>query len=148
MLDFFDRPDAERQVSALRDALGRVIVPGDHPHLDSAADWLDGYFAGRRLVYDGPTLAPVGTTWQHLVWAKLRAIPPGETRSYSELATELGRPSARRALAMANSRNPLSVVVPCHRVIRSSGELSGYAGGPWRKQWLLDHERRYIGGSA
>jgi AraC family transcriptional regulator of adaptative response/methylated-DNA-[protein]-cysteine methyltransferase len=143
VLDFLDRPGLDRSVLAVREALGRAVVPGDHPHLDAIAAELEAYFAGERLTFDVP-LAPLGSTWQRVVWEGLRTIPPGATRSYSELALALDRPSARRALGHANSKNTLAIVIPCHRVIRSDGTLAGYAGGPWRKQWLLDHERSHI----
>ena len=79
------------------------------------------------------------------MWAKLQPIPPGATRSYAELATCLGNPRAVRAVGRANGRNSLAVVIPCHRVIRSDGNLCGYGGGIWRKKWLLEHERNVVG---
>ncbi|WP_053203897.1 methylated-DNA--[protein]-cysteine S-methyltransferase [Jiangella muralis] len=102
---------------------------------------LDAYFAGRREEFDLP-LSPVGTPFQQQVWAALRAIPYGETRSYREIAEQLGRPTASRAVGAANGRNPISVIVPCHRVVGSSGVLTGYAWGLERKQALLDLETR------
>jgi AraC family transcriptional regulator of adaptative response/methylated-DNA-[protein]-cysteine methyltransferase len=144
LLDFLDRPGLERSVLALRETLGRAVVPGDHPHLDAIADGLEAYFAGERLTFDVP-LAPLGSPWQQVVWEHLRTIPPGETKSYSQMAVELARPSASRALGHANSKNTLAIIIPCHSVIRSDGALAGYAGGPWRKQWLLDHERAHLG---
>ncbi len=81
-----------------------------------------------------------GTEFQRRVWAELRAIPPGSTRTYGELAARLGGPNASRAVGLANSQNPLSIVVPCHRLVGSDGSLTGYAGGLARKQWLLRHE--------
>lgn len=98
------------------------------------------YFAGERREFDLP-LNPVGTDFQRLVWGALREIPYGETRSYGQLAATLGRPSASRAVGMANGRNPISIVVPCHRVVGSSGKLTGYAGGVERKEYLLALER-------
>jgi methylated-DNA-[protein]-cysteine S-methyltransferase len=99
------------------------------------------YFAGARASFDLP-LAPEGTAFQRRVWDALRAIPFGETIPYAELARRIGRPGSARAVGHANARNPLSVVVPCHRVVGSDGKLTGYAGGEARKAWLLDHERR------
>jgi AraC family transcriptional regulator of adaptative response/methylated-DNA-[protein]-cysteine methyltransferase len=144
LLEFLDRPDLEKKAQALGESLGRAVIHADHPHLDAVAEQLDAYFAGRRLTFDIP-LAPFGSPWQLAVWEGLRAIPPGETRSYVQLAESLGRPTASRAVGLANSRNPIAIVVPCHRVIRADGSLSGYAGGPWRKQWLLDHELARLG---
>lgn len=144
LLDFLDRPDLARKATALGEALGRAVVHADHPTLDAVADGLDAYFSGRCLTFDVP-LAPVGSAWQAAVWGGLLAIPPGETRSYAQLAAALGRPTAGRAVGHANGRNSIAIVVPCHRVIRADGALSGYAGGPWRKRWLLDHERAHLG---
>jgi methylated-DNA-[protein]-cysteine S-methyltransferase len=86
-------------------------------------------------------LAPAGTAFQQAVWRELLHIPFGATRDYGELAARLGRPSAARAVGGANGRNPISIIVPCHRVIGRAGDLRGYAGGEDRKRWLLDHER-------
>ncbi|HEU4405126.1 MAG TPA: methylated-DNA--[protein]-cysteine S-methyltransferase [Polyangiaceae bacterium] len=111
-----------------------------HPVLAQAEAQLREYFAGRRLAFSLP-LAPRGTPFQRRVWRALVAIGPGETRSYAELARGLGRPTAARAAGAANAKNPLSIVVPCHRVVGSGGALTGYAGGLERKAWLLAHER-------
>jgi AraC family transcriptional regulator of adaptative response/methylated-DNA-[protein]-cysteine methyltransferase len=140
LLDFLDRPDLGARARALGEALGRAVINADHPHLDAVAGALDAYFAGRRSAFDVP-VAPLGSAWQRSVWEALRAIPPGETRSYSRLAATLGSPRASRAVGLANGRNAIMIVVPCHRVIRADGSPCGYAGGPWRKRWLLDHER-------
>lgn len=113
----------------------------DHPVLATARAQLDEYFAGRRRDFDLP-LAPVGSAFQRAVWAALTAIPHGETRSYGDIARAIGRPTASRAVGAANGRNPLSIVVPCHRVIGASGKLTGFAGGLAAKQQLLAHERR------
>jgi methylated-DNA-[protein]-cysteine S-methyltransferase len=98
------------------------------------------YFAGERRAFD-LDLDPVGTEWQLRVWDALRRIPYGETASYGELAASVCTPAAARAVGAANARNPISIVVPCHRVVGASGLLTGYAGGVERKRWLLDHER-------
>ena len=105
-----------------------------------AAAQLAEYFAGARRVFELP-LGPRGTGFQERVWHALRAIPYGETRSYGELARAIGRPAASRAVGAANAKNPISIIVPCHRVIAANGELTGYAGGMAAKRWLLDHER-------
>ncbi len=142
LLDFLDRKGLERKIHAIRDTLGRAIVPGDNPHLDATEAGLAAYFAGSRLTFDIP-LIPLGSEWQRTVWDHLHTIPPGETKSYSRMADELGRPTASRAIGNANGLNYLAIVIPCHRVIRSDGSLCGYGGGVWRKQWLLDHERAH-----
>jgi methylated-DNA-[protein]-cysteine S-methyltransferase len=109
-------------------------------HLEAAAAALRDYFAGARRDFDDLTLAPEGGAFERLVRQALREIPFGRTRSYGELARGIGRPGAARAVGLANARNPLALVVPCHRVIGSDGSLTGYAGGLWRKRWLLAHE--------
>ena len=105
----------------------------------AAGEQLDQYFAGERRDFDLP-LDLRGTPFQRRVWQALLTIPYGETRSYGELAAQIGRPDRPRAVGAANGRNPVSIVVPCHRVIGSDGGLTGYGGGLARKRWLLDHE--------
>ncbi len=131
------------------DELAAVQLPGDDPLAEErtrpsdvlalAADQLREYFAGHRRAFDLP-LAPDGTGFQQLVWTALLAIPFGHTRSYGEIAAAIGRPSASRAVGAANGRNPIAIIVPCHRVIGASGALTGYAGGMEAKRWLLAHE--------
>jgi len=111
------------------------------PVLDRAATQLDEYFSGRRTAFDLP-LEPAGTPFQLVVWLALREIPYAETVSYGRLATRVGNPRASRAVGLANGRNPISIVVPCHRVIGADGSLTGYGGGLDRKRTLLDLERR------
>lgn len=106
------------------------------PLLDAAEAQLREYFAGARRTFDLP-LAPHGTAFQQRVWAALRAIPYGETRTYGELAAAIGSPNASRAVGMANHRNPIPIIIPCHRVIGANGTLTGYAGGLEVKQKLL-----------
>ncbi|MEZ0541629.1 methylated-DNA--[protein]-cysteine S-methyltransferase [Fibrella arboris] len=107
--------------------------------LQQALDQLTDYFDGVRKDFTFP-MSPIGTPFQQRVWEGLLTIPFGETRSYLTMARKLGDEKAIRAVAAANGRNPLAIVVPCHRVIGSDGSLTGYAGGLWRKQWLLEHE--------
>jgi methylated-DNA-[protein]-cysteine S-methyltransferase len=102
------------------------------------------YFAGTRTEFDVP-LAPRGTPFQREVWLALRRIPYGETWSYARQAAAIGRPSAARAVGAANGRNPIGIVVPCHRVIGADGSLTGYGGGIDRKRWLLLHEQQVLG---
>jgi methylated-DNA-[protein]-cysteine S-methyltransferase len=108
---------------------------------------LDSYFAGSPVEFDVP-LSLNGTEFQRRVWRELRAIPLGETISYGELARRLGTPGASRAVGLANGRNPVSIVVPCHRVIGADGRLTGYGGGLERKAWLLRHEAEMCGDAA
>jgi len=105
---------------------------------------LDEYFAGKRLEFDFP-MKPNGTVFQQEVWRNLLNIPYGQTMSYAGLSKLMNNPLAIRAIAAANGQNPLWIVVPCHRVIGSNGSLTGYAGGLWRKQWLLEHETKVLG---
>ena len=100
---------------------------------------LEEYFAGTRTTFDLP-LAPTGTPFEQRVWEALRAIPYGTTTSYGVLARQLGDPRATRAVGAANGRNPIPIIVPCHRVVGARGELTGFGGGIDRKRWLLEHE--------
>lgn len=119
---------------------GWARAGADDPVLGPARRQLAAYFAGDADTFDLP-LGARGTPFQERVWAALRAIPYGETISYAELARRVGSPKASRAVGAANGHNPLSIVVPCHRVIGANGTLTGYGGGMERKQWLLEHER-------
>jgi methylated-DNA-[protein]-cysteine S-methyltransferase len=112
----------------------------DHEPFAEAAGQLEEYFAGRRTEFDLPLLL-TGTAFQRQVWAELRRIPHGTTVSYGELAERLGRPTAARAVGMANGRNPVGIIVPCHRVVGAAGALTGYGGGLDRKERLLAFER-------
>lgn len=103
---------------------------------------LDAYFAGDLTAIDTIAVRAAGTGFQHRVWTALRTIPPGATTTYGELAARLGIPGASRAVGLANGANPISIVVPCHRVIGADGRLTGYGGGLERKSWLLRHEAR------
>jgi methylated-DNA-[protein]-cysteine S-methyltransferase len=116
----------------------------DHAPFAQALEQLEEYFAGRLTEFDVP-LAFVGTPFQRLVWEALRQIPYGQTVSYGQLADRLGRPAAARAVGLANGHNPISIIVPCHRVVGAKGDLTGYGGGLERKRHLLDFERNVIG---
>lgn len=118
--------------------------PGSSPPLEAGARQLGEYFRGERARFDLP-LEPAGTEFQRAVWDQLRRIPYGATWSYAELARRIGSPRAVRAVGTANGRNPLCILIPCHRVVRASGEQGGYAGGTERKGFLLDLERRAMG---
>ncbi|MDX2233100.1 MAG: methylated-DNA--[protein]-cysteine S-methyltransferase [Hyphomonadaceae bacterium] len=108
--------------------------------IDAARKQLDSYFTGRRASFDLP-LKPTGTAFQTRVWAALTKIPYGETRSYGAVAAAIGAPKAVRAVGAANGRNPIPIIIPCHRVIGADGALTGFGGGVARKEWLLDLER-------
>jgi len=103
---------------------------------------LDEYFAGERKEFNIP-LDLTGTDFQKQVWSSLLEIPFGHTISYMDIAKKLGDPKTIRAVGNANGKNPVSIIIPCHRVIGSDGSLIGYAGGLWRKEWLLNHENKY-----
>lgn len=141
LLGLFLRDDARARGVRSLDVAARGSVLAD------ACDQLAAYFAGGRRVFD-LRLAPHGTPFQHAVWAELARIPFGETRSYADVARAIGRPDAARAVGAANARNPLSIIVPCHRVIGSDGSCVGYAGGLAAKTWLLRHERGDVGRAA
>jgi methylated-DNA-[protein]-cysteine S-methyltransferase len=115
-----------------------VLSPGASPAPVRAA--IAAYFAGDRQALDGIVVRTGGTEFQRQVWAALRTIPAGETRSYGQLAAAIDRPKAVRAVGLANGSNPVGIIVPCHRVIGANGTLTGYAGGLARKTWLLAHE--------
>ena len=129
--------DAARIASLDEDEL----VEGSTPVLDEAVRQLEEYFAGTRRDFDLP-LDPAGTPFQQSAWMVLRTIPYGRTISYGQQARQLGDPNKARAVGAANGKNPLSIIVPCHRVIGSGGDLVGFGGGLDVKSWLLDHERQ------
>jgi AraC family transcriptional regulator of adaptative response/methylated-DNA-[protein]-cysteine methyltransferase len=141
LLEFVDRRALETELRELKRKLGQAIVPGDHPVLRRTSAELAEYFAGSRRTFDIP-LHQRGSAFQRAAWDALCEIPYGETRSYADMARRVGSPGAVRAIGRVNGQNQIAIVVPCHRVIRSDGSLCGYGGGRWRKQWLLDHERR------
>lgn len=117
-----------------------TLVEGSAPAAVRSA--IAAYFAGDAAALDGLKVRTNGTEFQRSVWAALRAIPHGETRTYGQLAAAIGKPKAVRAAGLANGQNPIAVIVPCHRVIGANGTLTGYAGGLERKKWLLEHEAR------
>jgi len=144
LLEFTDRRALEAQLDTLRKRLGRVLVPGTNDSVEQARTELAEYFEGQRRAFEVPIEMP-GSDFERAVWAQLRAIPYGETRSYEDLATAVGRPGGSRAVGQANGRNRIAIVVPCHRVVNKGGKLGGYGGGLWRKRWLLDLEQRHSG---
>ncbi len=126
--------------------LGDTVADDDHPVLVAARRQLEEYFDGDRTTFDLP-LDPVGTPFQLEAWTALRTIPYGETVSYGEQAEQMGDKRKARAVGAANGRNPLPIVVPCHRVVGANGALTGFAGGVDTKAWLLAHEERTSGRS-
>src|SRR5712692_7929597 len=137
-LDFGDRDESNRALLERR--FGTINVR-EGTGAQEARRRLEAYLAGDLEALDAITVDPAGTKFQARVWAALRRIPPGRTISYAELAVAVGSPSAVRAVGTANGQNPVPVVIPCHRVVRSDGTLGGYGGGLDRKRWLLDHEK-------
>ncbi|MFH2000238.1 MAG: methylated-DNA--[protein]-cysteine S-methyltransferase [Planctomycetota bacterium] len=142
LLEFVDRRMLETQLRRLNALLHAKCVPGTHEQFVALHLQLKEYFAGTRMSFDLPLVLP-GTPFQQSVWEGLRKIPYGATRSYQEQAESLDNPNAVRAVAKANGDNRIGIVVPCHRVIGKDGSLTGYGGGLWRKQYLLDHESRF-----
>ena len=126
---------------SLRWRQGVRLTPADDPF--GLSTRLRAWFDGDLAAFDGVELALGGTAFQQAVWAGLRTIPAGETLSYRSLAERVGRPTAVRAVGLANGANAAAIVVPCHRVIGSDSSLTGYGGGLERKRWLLDHERAH-----
>ncbi len=147
LLEFVDRRMLETQIKTLRKRLNANVIPGSSPHFATLKKQLDQYFAGTRLAFDLPLVLP-GTPFQQKVWKALQTIPYGETRSYQAQAETLKNPQAVRAVAKANGDNRMAIIIPCHRVIGKSGKLVGYAGGLWRKQHLLNHERQHCDPAA
>lgn len=136
VLDFVETKSHQR-VSRHR------IIPGESTILSLIESELDAYFQGRLHDFQTPIMLQ-GTPFQIGVWAQLRQIPYGTTKSYAMQARAMGRAKAYRAVAQANAANPLALIVPCHRVIQTNGALGGYAGQVYRKKWLLEHEKCYL----
>lgn len=142
LLEFIDRKALPEGLRRLSTHVGGRVGLGRTPVHDLTEGRLAAYFAGRAPLLDVP-VALHGTRFQQQVWRALQTIPAGQTRSYAQLATAIGRPTATRAVARANATNRIALVVPCHRVIGADGTLTGYAGGLWRKEKLIAIERGY-----
>jgi AraC family transcriptional regulator of adaptative response/methylated-DNA-[protein]-cysteine methyltransferase len=140
LLEFSDRRMLEAQLQTLKRRYRLPLFPGESPLFERLRGELAEYFAGRRRTFDLP-LDFRGTEFQKRVWQALLAIPYGRTRGYAELAAELGRPGAARAVGQANGLNRIAILVPCHRVVNADGGLGGYGGGLWRKLRLLETEK-------
>ncbi|MCB9206538.1 MAG: methylated-DNA--[protein]-cysteine S-methyltransferase [Ignavibacteriales bacterium] len=157
-----------KYVTYLRSPIGQVKLTGDETSVNSILFVFDDtemeeenlnsvltqckkelleYFAGKRNEFTVP-IKQEGTEFQQKVWTELEKIPYGKTVSYNFIAESLGDKKAIRAVGAANGRNQISIIVPCHRVIGSDGSLTGYAGGMWRKKWLLNHEKEFSGGET
>jgi AraC family transcriptional regulator of adaptative response/methylated-DNA-[protein]-cysteine methyltransferase len=140
LLEFADRRGLERSYADMRKRLGVAVVPGDNGVLTKLRAELERYFAGELRDFSVPVCVR-GTPFQEKVWRELQRIPSGETRSYEDIAREVGDTKAVRAVARANGTNRVCILIPCHRVIAKDGSLSGYGGGVWRKRLLLDLEQ-------
>jgi methylated-DNA-[protein]-cysteine S-methyltransferase len=142
---FINSPLGTIKVSATDEGITSVLFTDEngasdnHPNLSQASEQLEEYFSSERTTFDLP-LAPHGTDFQKRVWNELLTIPFGKTTTYFDMAKRLGDEKVIRAAASANGKNPIAIIIPCHRVIGSDGKLTGYAGGLWRKEWLLKHE--------
>jgi AraC family transcriptional regulator of adaptative response/methylated-DNA-[protein]-cysteine methyltransferase len=141
LLEFVDRRGLEREIERLRRKTKAAIVPGESAPLRQIEQEVQAYFAGTLHEFKTP-MTWVGSPFQQQVWTGLQQIPYGETRAYAQLATALEMPNAVRAVANANGANQFAIMVPCHRVIGTNGDLTGYGGGLARKRWLLDHEQQ------
>lgn len=151
---YYQSPIGVLKITALDTAIRSLIFIEENgedkessqsPILDECIKQLDEYFAGKKTEFDFPFVFNEGSEFQQKVWTELGKIPFGKTISYKQLALRLGDVNLIRAAGTANSKNPIAIVVPCHRVIGSDGKLVGYAGGLWRKQWLLEHEQKLAG---
>ena len=142
LLEYGDRRMLETEFLDLQRRLNAVILPGHNEFTDQLVKEINEYFQGTRQDFDVPLHTP-GTDFQNRVWRALQEIPYGETTSYQEIAKRISNPKAVRAVGTANGMNRIAIVIPCHRVVGSDGKLTGYGGGIWRKDWLIDHERRY-----
>jgi methylated-DNA-[protein]-cysteine S-methyltransferase len=129
----------QRMMAAIETRYGAVEVCEESDPF-GASSRIHAYLAGDLRALDALPVETGGTPFQQQVWAALRKIPAGTTITYAELARKVGRPLAARAVGTINGRNPIAIVVPCHRVVGTDGRLTGYAGGLWRKRWLLQHE--------
>lgn len=141
LLEFLDRKALPAEIEQLKILTKSEIVIGESEISQLLKYELDRYFSGDLLNFSIP-LADFSTKFNRTVWDALRSIPIGELKSYSDIAKQIGNISATRAVARANGANQISILIPCHRVIGADGSLTGYGGGVWRKQWLIEHERR------
>jgi len=139
MFEFADYKLLDLELRQLAASFKTSLVQGESPYFDTLREQLDAYFKGERKVFDIP-LDLVGTEFQKQVWLSLLQIPYGSTTTYAKQAERVGKPTAVRAVANANGKNKISIILPCHRVIGTDGSLTGYGGGIWRKKKLLEFE--------
>ncbi|WP_291787798.1 methylated-DNA--[protein]-cysteine S-methyltransferase [Cecembia sp.] len=142
MLEFTDRKMLETELKSIAKLLNATIIQGPNEHFEIVEIQLREYFEGNRKEFSVPLHTP-GTEFQNKVWAALQGIPYGQTKTYKAQAIAIGRPESVRAVANANGLNRISILIPCHRVIGSDGQLTGYGGGLWRKKYLLELEEKY-----
>jgi AraC family transcriptional regulator of adaptative response/methylated-DNA-[protein]-cysteine methyltransferase len=143
LLEFTNRKMLETEFQDLQKRLEAPIIMGENEHIKQAKKEIEEYFKGERTCFEVP-LHPVGTAFQQSVWKELLTIPYGTTTTYSKQAQSLKKPKAVRAVASANGNNKIVIIIPCHRVIGSNGNLTGYAGGLERKKWLLELEKKHV----
>jgi AraC family transcriptional regulator of adaptative response/methylated-DNA-[protein]-cysteine methyltransferase len=144
LLEFYDKKKYEKETVFLSRYFSSDLEEGENLHLNMLHSQLDEYFKGTRKEFTVPVVT-AGTDFQRSVWGELLNIEYGSTRSYLRQSEAMGIPGSVRAVANANGRNRISILIPCHRVIGSDKRLTGYAGGLERKKWLLEHERKFSG---
>lgn len=143
LLEFVDRLNLEQEIDLLKHKTQSIIVTGPTSPINSITKELDEYFNNKLQAFKTP-INLIGSLFQKSVWQELNKIPFGQTKSYSQIASAINKPSAFRAVARANSTNQLAIIIPCHRVININGELGGYSSGITRKKWLINHEKNLI----
>ena len=143
LLEFVERRGLEREIELLRLRTKSAIIPGISDPITSIEAELKLYFDGTLKTFKTP-IHLMGSPFQKLVWEELMRIPYGQTRSYADQAAAIGKPTADRAVANANGTTQLAIVIPCHRIINTNGELGGYGGGIARKKWLINHEKQAV----
>lgn len=141
LLEFADRRELPRKIERLGKKIFATIVPGKTPIIQKIEKELTDYFSGKIFQFE-TSFVCIGSPFQKTVWSALQKIPFGETQSYLNIAEAIKKPLAFRAVANATGANSLAIIIPCHRVINTNGNLGGYAGGIHRKQWLIDHEKK------
>jgi len=139
LLEFSDRKTLKPQLHRISNSLKASLIQGQHPYFDQLETEILDYFNGNLKIFT-VAIDMVGTEFQKKVWQQLLSIPYGETRCYQQQAASINNVNAVRAVAKCNGDNRISIIIPCHRVIGKNGKLTGYGGGLWRKQRLLDHE--------
>jgi AraC family transcriptional regulator, regulatory protein of adaptative response / methylated-DNA-[protein]-cysteine methyltransferase len=140
LLEFLDRPGLDREIESLKLKTQSKLISECSPSILSIKKELALYFEGKLKCFQ-TRIMPLGSFFQKIVWETLQQIPFGTISSYGQIAKSIKRPSSFRAVASANRRNRLAIIIPCHRVIRANGNYSGYAGGVERKKWLINHEK-------